>query len=95
MRVRKKYRNVSDLVREMQFHFDEIDEMVGSGVLKKVCYAPNVGYRSWIFEYKGTYVALEDYGNGFWGFYTTVGLLDVLVGKAIEWWTRVKNKHSR
>ena len=85
MKPRKKYRNVSELVREMQFHFDEIDEMVGRD-LRKLCYAPNVGYRSWIFEYKGTYVALEDYGNGFWGFYTTVGLWDLLVARV---WNRV------
>ena len=93
MRVRKKYRNVSELIREMQFHFDEIDEMLGRD-LKKVCYAPNVGYRSWIFEYKGTYVALEDYGNGFWGFYTTVGLLDVVVARVIEWFGGIREKRN-
>lgn len=92
MRVGKKYRNVADLVRELEFQFDEIDDISGID-LKKVCYAPNVGYRSWIFEYKGTYVALEDYGNGFWGFYTTVGLLDVVVARVYEWFGGIREKY--
>ena len=89
MRVRRKYRNVSDLVRELEFQFDEIDDISGID-LKKLCYAPNVGYRSWIYIYKGTYVALEDYGNGRWAFYTVVGLLDVLVAKVYCWWNEQK-----
>jgi hypothetical protein len=49
--------------------------------LKYVTYAPNIGYRSWIFRYKGVLVALDDAGNGHYDFYTAVSFVDVLLAK--------------
>ncbi len=49
--------------------------------LKCLSYAPNIGYRSWIFSYKGTLVALFDAGNGHYDFYTAVNFADLLAAK--------------
>lgn len=46
--------------------------------LKCICYAPNIGYRCWIFKYKGILVALDDLGNGWYGLYSAVTNIDVL-----------------
>lgn len=49
--------------------------------LKCICYAPNIGYRSWIFKYKGILIALFDAGNGHYEFHTAVTYLDVICAR--------------
>jgi len=52
--------------------------------LECVCYAPCLGYRSWIFKYKAVYVALFDAGNGHYAFHMPATRIDVLFAKAIN-----------
>lgn len=51
---------------------------------KCICHAPNVGYRSWIFNYRGVLVALYDLGNGHYDFHTAVTRFDTFVAKLCE-----------
>ena len=52
--------------------------------LKCITYAPNIGYRSWIFKYKGVYVALFDAGNDHYDFHTMVNYRDVIAAIIIR-----------
>ena len=52
--------------------------------LKCLCYAPNVGFRAWIFKYKGLLVSLWDLGNGHYNFDSIVSHWDLFVAKLIE-----------
>lgn len=52
--------------------------------LRCVCYAPHLGYRSWIFQYKKEYVALFDAGNGHYTFHMPATRADILIGKIAE-----------
>lgn len=52
-----------------------------TGNLECVCYAPNLGYRSWIFKFEGVLVALFDEGNGHYDFHRAVSFVDILVAK--------------
>lgn len=68
-------------------NLDTIDERH----LTCLCYAPNVGYRSWIFRYKGVLVALCYYGNGLFDFHTTVSHYDLYVARILFWLGRRVN----
>lgn len=66
--------------------------------LKCLSYAPNIGYRSWIFRYKGALVALDDAGNGHYDFYTVVNFMDLLAAKLTlfgAWLANQKEKRSK
>lgn len=76
--MNKKWRIVSELL-ECIANDDLLDSC--SKNLTCITYAPNVGYRSWIFLYKGILVALWDMGNCHWGFHSTVTLWDLIVAK--------------
>ena len=52
--------------------------------LSCICYAPNIGYRSWIFSYKKVYVALFDSGNGYYSFHMPVTRFDVLMASLLH-----------
>jgi len=60
-----------------------------------ICYAPNVGYRSWIFRYKGVFVALFDVGNGHYSFHTAVTMYDVFVAIILTWFERSVYKYDQ
>ena len=49
-----------------------------------ICYAPHLGYRSWIFKYKTLYILLFDEGNGHYQYLTTLSRLDVVKAKLIR-----------
>lgn len=76
--MNKKWKNSHELISLIQ-EDDTLD--VCAANLKCLSYAPNIGYRSWIFSYKGTLVALYDAGNGHYDFHTTVSLVDLLAAK--------------
>ena len=49
--------------------------------MKKITYAPNLGYNSWIFRYKNILVALYDCGNGHYDFQSKSNIWQVIVAK--------------
>jgi len=73
----KKWAKISELCERLVNRTHEPNEF-GSD-LTCICYAPNIGYRSWIFRYKGVYVALFDAGNDYYEFHTVVSVTDVIV----------------
>lgn len=75
---KKKWEIINDLLDEINK-----DDMLDTCYKDLACidYAPNIGYRSWIFKYKGVLVALFDEGNGHYAFHMPVNYLDVLVAK--------------
>ena len=75
--MRKKWKNIRELCMTINECDSFLDDRV-AGKLKCLGYAPNIGYRSWIFKYKGTLVALFDEGNGYYQFHTAVTYLDVI-----------------
>lgn len=75
--MKKKWKNSHELISLVQ----EDDTLSRCSNLKCLSYAPNIGYRSWIFSYKGTLVALYDAGNGHYDFHTTVSLVDLLAAR--------------
>lgn len=85
--MRKKWNNI----RELCMAIDE-DDMLDSCAkhLKCLGYAPNIGYRSWIFKYKGTLVALFDSGNGHYDFHTAVTYLDVIEAAVTRFVEKIK-----
>lgn len=77
--MRKKWKNLNRLYRLIF-----IDDTLGrceEGSIRKVTYAPNIGYNAWIFRYKGTPVCLFDMGNGHYSFHSAVSWIDILVAK--------------
>jgi hypothetical protein len=60
--------------------------------LNIIGYAPHIGYRAWILEYKGVYMCFMSTDNGWWSFYSAVGYLDVLRARFGEWRCRVESK---
>ena len=64
-----------------------MDEIDGADI-HCICYAPNIGYRSWIFRYKGVYFSLFDCGNGYYGFHSVVSRYDVFVAMILSWLER-------
>jgi len=75
----RKWAKISELCEKLAHRTYEPGEF-GSD-LTCICYAPNIGYRSWIFRYKGVYVALFDAGNDNYDFHTAVSVTDVIVAK--------------
>lgn len=69
--MNKKWKNIDELSWRINedSHDDDycLSQLEGFGKeLRCLCYAPNIGYYTWIFSYKGTLVALFDGGNGWW-----------------------------
>lgn len=69
------------------------------GRLKKICYAPNIGYSVYVFKYRDVYVALWDCGNGYYEFFSVLSVMDVAVVKFNllkeqigEWLSKVRVK---
>ena len=51
------------------------------GKLQKITYAPNLGYRNWIFKYCGVYLLLYDIGNGHYEYLCPVSCVDMIYAK--------------
>ena len=73
------------LIDELMRHLDE-DSTASSltDVLHCVTYAPQLGYRNWIFRYKGILVLLFDASNGHYEYLCPVGIFDVIVAKLYQ-----------
>lgn len=56
--------------------------------IKKSTYAPNLGYRTWIFKYKDVYVALFDAGNGHYDYFSRVSFIDFIKAKLTRIWNK-------
>lgn len=71
-----------DKVNELRRHIQE-DDTLETCVKHMKCYgyAPNIDYVSWIFTYKGVFVALYDAGNGHYDFNSAVTIFDLFVAK--------------
>lgn len=91
----KKWQKIGELSR---FIMEDSTLSICADNLKCVTYAPNIGYRSWIFRYKGVLVVLDDAGNGHYDFYTAVSLVDLVAAKLSllgEWFIERKiNKNK-
>lgn len=74
----KKWRKIGELTERIM---EDSTLSTCAKDLKCLSYAPNIGYRSWIFKYKGELVALFDAGNGHYDFHTAVNYVDLLVAK--------------
>lgn len=74
----KKWKNIYEL---MQCIAEDDTLSSCKGQIKRICYAPNIGYCSWIFKYNGTLVALFDAGNGHYEFHTAVTRIDMLIAQ--------------
>ena len=77
---RDKWNKINFLIDKLHNRTFELGEL---GDLRRVSYAPNIGYRSWIFLYKGYFVALFDAGNDHYDFHMPVNWIDVIVAKII------------
>lgn len=87
--MRKKWKNIGDLYEKIA----NDDTLINCrNYLTCVTYAPNIGYRSWIFNYKGTLVCLFDAGNGHYDFQTTVTYLDLLEAVLINFIDSIRYK---
>lgn len=82
-----KWENIGELCEKID-EDDTLDQC--AKVLRCVAYAPNIGYRAWIFKYKKTLVALWDMGNSHWGFCSAVTRFDLLVAKVSDLVERLK-----
>lgn len=80
--ISKKWDKIFDL-RELlgdeNRMFDTSDKS-----LRRLTYAPNMGYFTWIFSYKGLLVALFDAGNGHWEFFSLVSVWDLITAKIAD-----------
>lgn len=81
----KKWHNVGDVCRAISEDSTLMDDKLVPG-LKCITYAPNIGYRAWIFKYKGTLMALWDEGNSHWGLHSVVSVWDLIVAKVMVFW---------
>lgn len=90
----KKRKIVNELIEKL--YEDDTLENVEKLLIGKVTYAPHIGYRAWIFKYKGVPVCLWDEGNGHYGFHSAVSHIDILVGWLYEKydWYRYKKKEE-
>lgn len=76
--MKRKWNNIRELC-ELITRDDTLD--ICGKDLKYLTYAPNLGYRHWIFSYKRTLVALVEFGDGHFDFHSAVSLLDLIVAK--------------
>lgn len=77
--IGRKWKKVYDL---LEFLRDDNSMFnISDKSLRRLTYAPNIGYGMWICSYKGLLVAIFDAGNGYWDFYTLVGFWDLIVAK--------------
>lgn len=81
----KKWNNVRDVYGAISKDSTLMQDGLVPG-LKCLTYAPNIGYRAWIFKYKGTLMALWDEGNSHWAFHTAVSVWDLIVAKVMVFW---------
>lgn len=66
---------------------NKLDDLCYRSKLKCVGYAPHMGYRSWLFRYKGLFVSLWDLGNDHWDLHSVATLWDYLLvrfGKKVK-----------
>lgn len=74
----KKWKNIAELCNKIA-EGSTLDNCYKD--LKRISYAPNIGYRCWIFSYKRTLVCLWDMGNGHYDFYSAASWLDLIIAK--------------
>lgn len=82
----KKWKIISELLERLggrNFHDFLTDDKPKE--LEIFLYAPHIGCRAWIFEYKGVYMCFMDQGDGWWSFYSAIGYLDVIIAKYNDW----------
>ena len=82
----KKWKVINELIEKIsrgQFH-EFIGDCPAIADLECICYAPHIGYRAWIFKYKGVLICLWDHGNGWWQFHSAVSWIDILLAKIEE-----------
>lgn len=65
LKVLHKWEIIEEFILEINRN-DMLDQIAND--IGEVCYAPLLGYRSWIFEYKGVLMLLFDAGNGHYQF---------------------------
>lgn len=73
-----------ELIDELMSHLEK--DSTASTItedLKCISYAPQLGYRSWIFKYKTMLVLLFDASNGHYQYLCPVGLIDLLIAKVL------------
>ena len=81
--MRKKWKLINELFERLDgksFH-EFLEDGKHVDELKSICYAPHMGYRAWLFTYKGTPICLWDSGNGWWTFHSAATWMDVLIAK--------------
>jgi hypothetical protein len=76
----KKIKLIDELMRNLE---EDSTAVTMVDTLKCVSYAPQLGYRNWIFKYKGMLVLLFDAGNGHYQYLCPVGLIDVFIAKIL------------
>lgn len=82
-------KNKQKNIYELRGLIEEDDTLSSCGdCLRCLVYAPHVGYRSWIFEYKGTLVALFDASNGHYDFHKPVTRVDLLIAKVTNYFAK-------
>lgn len=93
--MRKKWKIINELIEKLDE--DDMLENVEKHLIGKVMYAPNIGYRAWIFEYKRVFACLWDQGNGHYGFHSAVSRIDVLIAWLYEKydWFRYKKEMKK
>ena len=78
----EKWLAVNDLIYKLNHRdFNNPDEF--DGKLKGICYAPNIGYRHWIYRYDGVLVVLFDEGNDHRSFFSLASRIDVVIALII------------
>ena len=82
MRI-KKWIVITELISEIE-NDSTLDKCVKD--LSCITYAPQLGYRSYIFKYKSQLVVLSDLGNGHYGFFMPARKSDVIIGKIATWY---------
>lgn len=75
---KKKWAIISELIAK-NAEDSQLDNCIGD--LKLVSYSPHLGYKSWLFKYKGRRVVLTDLGNSHFGFYMPATIFDEIIAK--------------
>lgn len=72
----------SDIIRELDRNLSA--DSTASTLTKdltRITYAPQLGYRSWIFKYKGVLVELFDMGNGHYAYERPAHKIDIIFAR--------------